>query len=71
MNPFGMPQVAYLRTHLAVRMDRLRDGEKRGAGASAIEWAIITGLLAAIAIAIGVTIRTAIQNAANQIPAAP
>ncbi|WP_460306217.1 hypothetical protein [Actinocorallia aurea] len=69
MNHFETPQVAYLRTDLAVRMDRLRDKKVRSAGASAIEWAIITGLLAAIAIAIGITIRTAIENAAANIPA--
>jgi Flp pilus assembly pilin Flp len=62
-----MHQLDYLRTLLAVRMDRLRDGEERSAGASAIEWAIITGLIAAITLAIAVTIRNAIEGAANNI----
>ncbi|GAA0959218.1 hypothetical protein [Actinocorallia libanotica] len=67
MNPLQHPAVAYLRTMLAVRMDRLRDEEDRSAGASAIEWAIITGLIAAITLAIAVTIRAAITGAANNI----
>lgn len=67
MNPLQHPAVAYLRTVLAVRMDRLRAEEDRSAGASAIEWAIITGLIAAITLAIAVTIRNAIEGAANNI----
>lgn len=70
MNPIGRSLV-HLRTHLALRADALKDGEKRGAGASAIEWAIITGLLALIAIAIGATIEQAIQQAADNIQVAP
>ncbi len=59
--------ITYLRTLLAVRMDRMRDEEERSAGASAIEWAIITGLIAAITLAIAITIRNAIEGAANRI----
>ncbi|WP_106403496.1 Flp family type IVb pilin [Actinocorallia populi] len=62
-----MHQLDYLRTLLAVRMDRLRAEEDRSTGASAIEWAIITGLIAAITLAIAVTIRNAIEGAANNI----
>jgi len=62
-----MHQLDYLRTLLAVRMDRLRDEKERSAGASAIEWAIITGLIAAITLTIAITIREAIEGAADKI----
>ncbi|GAA3235474.1 hypothetical protein [Actinocorallia longicatena] len=59
----------YSRAMLGVRLDRARDAD-RGLGASAIEWAIITGLLAVIAGAvyavISVAIDTAADNAADQ-----
>ncbi|MEV5569213.1 hypothetical protein AB0L06_04130 [Spirillospora sp. NPDC052269] len=67
LNPLADPRVEYLRLMLAVRVDRLRSGEDRGVGASAIEWAIITALLAAIAAAIGIVIKTQIHKAADNI----
>lgn len=67
LNPFDDPRLEYLRLMLAVRFDRLRSEEQRGLGASAIEWAIITALLAAIAAAIGIVIRNQIHKAADHI----
>jgi Flp pilus assembly pilin Flp len=67
MNPLNDPTIAYLRAQLATRIHRLRTETDRSRGASAIEWAIITGLLAAIAIAVGAIIRSKISSAANSI----
>ncbi len=66
MNPLHDPTVQYLRTLIAVRVDRLRT-EDRSAGVSAIEWAIITGMLAAIAVAIYAIIKQTITQKANDI----
>jgi Flp pilus assembly pilin Flp len=58
---------------LATRLHRLRteagsaDSGESSRGASAIEWAIITGILAAIAIAVGAVIRSKVSSAANSI----
>jgi Flp pilus assembly pilin Flp len=62
MNP--LTTVDYLRLCVEVRLDRIRNEDR---GASAIEWAIITGLLAIIAITIGGIILTVIRNRANTI----
>lgn len=67
LNPWSDPVVVYLRALLGVRIDRLRDEPDRSKGASAIEWAIITAILAVIAITIGATIRNLIVNKANSI----
>jgi hypothetical protein len=69
LNPLHDPAVVYLRAQLATRLHRLRsaaaaDGSR---GASAIEWAIITGILAAIAITIGAVIRNKVSQAADSI----
>jgi len=66
MNPMQDPMVQYLRAMVAARIDRLRT-EDRSRGVSAIEWAIITGMLAAIAVAIYAIIKTTITDKANQI----
>lgn len=66
MNPFNDPIVIYLRAQLGVRIRRARTAD-RGLGVSAIEWAIITGMLAAIAIAIYATIKGTIQRKADEI----
>ena len=67
LNPLTDPAVVYLRAQLASRVHRLRTEAHRSRGASAIEWAIITGILAAIAIAVGAVIRSKISQAANSI----
>ncbi|MFF5258712.1 Flp family type IVb pilin [Actinomadura viridis] len=67
MNPWNDPAVVYLRALLGCRVARLRAEPDRSKGASAIEWAIITAILAVIAITIGATIRNLIVNKANSI----
>ena len=67
LNPWNDPVVVYLRVLLGSRWDRLRDETDRSKGASAIEWAIITAILAVIALTIGATIRNLIVNKANSI----
>ena len=67
MNPLNDPGITYLRALLGVRWHRLRTETDRGRGASAIEWAIITGILALIAIGIGVTIKNKVDEAASNI----
>ncbi|MGI8328688.1 hypothetical protein ACRYCC_01915 [Actinomadura scrupuli] len=66
MNPLDDPLILYTRAWLGVRLDRLRT-EERSRGASAIEWAIITGILASIAIAIGLVIFNKVKDAGNNI----
>lgn len=67
INPWNDPAVVYLRALLGCRVERLRNETDRSKGASAIEWAIITAILAVIAITIGATIRNLIVNKANNI----
>ena len=68
MNPLNEPFVEYLRVLLGKRLAAARSGDS---GASAIEWAIITGLLALIALAIYLVIRNKITTAANNIKTGP
>jgi hypothetical protein len=68
LNPWNAPAVVYLRAVLGCRLARLRDEETdRSLGASAIEWAIITAILAVIALTIGATIQRLVVNKANSI----
>jgi Flp pilus assembly pilin Flp len=66
VNPLDSPYLVYLRVLFADRLRRARE-EDRSVGASAIEWAIITGLLAFIAIGIGVVIYNKVKAAGNNI----
>jgi Flp pilus assembly pilin Flp len=68
MNPLNEPFVEYLRVLLGKRLAAARSGD---GGASAIEWAIITGLLALIALAIYLVIRNKIVHAAHNIQTGP
>jgi Flp pilus assembly pilin Flp len=68
MNPLNEPHVEYLRLLLGKRLAAARSSDR---GASAIEWAIITGLLAIIALAIFIIIKTKIIGAANNIKTGP
>jgi Flp pilus assembly pilin Flp len=67
LNPMNDPFVAYVWSAVQVRIQRLRGDEDRTRGASAIEWAIITGLLAMIALGVGVVIYRKVTSAANNI----
>jgi Flp pilus assembly pilin Flp len=67
LNPMNDPFVAYVWSAVQVRVQRLRGDEDRTRGASAIEWAIITGLLAMIALGVGVVIYRKVTSAANNI----
>ena len=67
LNPMNDPVVAYVRTYVESRIERLRTETDRSRGASAIEWAIITGILALIAITVGWVIYNRVTSAANKI----
>ncbi|GAA4621780.1 hypothetical protein GCM10023196_011440 [Actinoallomurus vinaceus] len=67
LNPMNDPFVAYVWSSVQLRIQRLRDETERSRGASAIEWAIITGLLAMIALGVGVVIYRKVRSAANDI----
>jgi type IV secretory pathway TrbD component len=67
LNPMNHPDVVFLRAWLSVRVHHARTAPDLSRGASAIEWAIITGLLAAIALVVGGIILKKTQDAANKI----
>jgi Flp pilus assembly pilin Flp len=67
LNPMNDPVVAYVRSRVEMRIHRLRHETDRSRGASAIEWAIITGILALIAITVGWVIYNRVTTAANKI----
>jgi Flp pilus assembly pilin Flp len=66
LNPLAHPAIRYLLLLARGRLERLRR-EDSSLGASAIELAIITAVLAAIAIAIGTIVYNKIRSAANNI----
>lgn len=66
-NPMNDPIVVYLRAMASARVARLRSEEERSRGASAIEWAIITAILALLAITIGAVITKKVTDKANTI----
>jgi Flp pilus assembly pilin Flp len=68
LNPFSDPHVEYLKTAISKRVADARSSDR---GASAIEWAIITGMLALIAIAIYAIIANKIKSAAHSIQTGP
>jgi Flp pilus assembly pilin Flp len=70
MNPLNDPTALYLRAWLASRLDRMRT-EDRSKGASAIEWAIITGALALIAVGVGTVIWGKLTTVATNISTNP
>ena len=67
LKPTNDPLVAYVWSFVEARVERLREDDTRTRGASAIEWAIITGLLAMIALGVGVVIDRKVKSAANNI----
>jgi Flp pilus assembly pilin Flp len=67
LKPTNDPFVGYVWSIAQARVERLREDDDRTRGASAIEWAIITGLLAMIALGVGVVIYRKVRSAANNI----
>jgi Flp pilus assembly pilin Flp len=65
-NPLNHPVIQYLVLTVQTRFERVRS-EDSSLGASAIELAIITAVLAAIAIAIGTIVYNKIKQSANNI----
>lgn len=66
LDPLAHPVVLYLLGMARARLDRVRR-EDAALGASAIELAIITAVLAAIAITIGTIVFNKIKTSANNI----
>ncbi|MEU8800350.1 hypothetical protein [Spirillospora sp. NPDC048819] len=66
-NPMNDPVVVYLRAMAGARIARMRGPQERDRGASAIEWAIITAILALLAITIGAVITKKVTDKANTI----
>ncbi|MFG2089309.1 MULTISPECIES: Flp family type IVb pilin [unclassified Spirillospora] len=66
-NPMNDPIVVYLRAMAGARIARMRAPDERDRGASAIEWAIITAILALLAITIGAVITKKVTDKANTI----
>ena len=60
-----MPRLLF--AYAMLRREGLRRREDSQLGASAIEWAIITGILASIAIAIGLVIFNKVKDAGDNI----
>jgi Flp pilus assembly pilin Flp len=65
-NPLNHPVIRHLVLMVQTRFERVRS-EDSSLGASAIELAIITAVLAAIAIAIGTIVYNKIRQTANNI----
>jgi Flp pilus assembly pilin Flp len=70
LNPLNDPNIDYLLLFVRTRVDRARE-QDRSRGASAIEWAIITGILAIIAIAVGKLIYDKVTTSAQNIKTNP
>jgi Flp pilus assembly pilin Flp len=66
LNPLAHPVVHHLLVLVGARLDRARRRDS-SLGASAIELAIITAVLAAIAITIGTIVFNKIRTSANNI----
>ncbi|MER7363320.1 hypothetical protein ACI2LC_34680 [Nonomuraea wenchangensis] len=59
------PWIVYLRACLAVRVHRARTAPTRGA--SAVEWVIITAIIAGVALGLATLIRTLVEQQQGQI----
>lgn len=60
MNPLENPLVIYLRAMLGVRVERARNAPSRGA--SAVEWVIITAIIAGVAMGLAVVIQNLVTS---------
>ncbi|WP_084963671.1 hypothetical protein [Thermoactinospora rubra] len=60
MNPLNWPEVIYFRAMLGVRIERARNAPSRGA--SAVEWVIITAIIAGVAMGLALAIQNLVKN---------
>ncbi len=68
MNPAKTPLADYTRAFIGMHMSRLREaGERKDAGASAMELAIITAVVVAFAIFVLLAVKTVIDQRSGQI----
>jgi Flp pilus assembly pilin Flp len=59
------PWIVYLRVCLAVRIQRARVAPTRGA--SAVEWVIITAIIAGVALGLATLIKTVVEQKQGEI----
>lgn len=65
MGMFDMPRLLF--AYAMVRRDALRRRTDSELGASAIEWAIISAIVVAAAVGLGLIITTVVKNKGNEI----
>lgn len=65
MNLFESPIVVYLRTLLNDRVQRARDAPTKGA--SAVEWVIITAIIAGVAMTLALLIQNLVSSKSAEI----
>ncbi|RJL33553.1 hypothetical protein D5H75_12385 [Bailinhaonella thermotolerans] len=65
MFPFNTPQGLYLEALLRTRVHRARTAPTRGA--SAVEWVIITAIIAGVAMALALLIKQLVEDKSNEI----
>lgn len=65
MNPINSPVVIYLRAMLASRVERAKNAPSRGA--SAVEWVIITAIIAGVALALATVIQGLVTSKSAEI----
>jgi Flp pilus assembly pilin Flp len=59
------PWIVYLTAYLGVRIHRARTAPTRGA--SAVEWVIITAIIAGVALGLATVIKTLVEQKQNEI----
>jgi Flp pilus assembly pilin Flp len=59
------PWIVYLTAYLSVRVHRARTAPTRGA--SAVEWVIITAIIAGVALGLATLIKTLVEQRSNEI----
>jgi Flp pilus assembly pilin Flp len=65
MNPLEFPLVIYMRALLADRVMRARTAPSRGA--SAVEWVIITAIIAGVALTLATLIQSLVTSKSSEI----
>ncbi|WP_326820091.1 hypothetical protein OHA77_14470 [Streptosporangium sp. NBC_01639] len=59
------PWIVYTTAFLSVRIDKARNAPSRGA--SAVEWVIITAIIAGVALGLATLIKTLVEGKQNEI----